>query len=329
MAMLFRCGFALAGRRVATFAVQSRSSVGRHRHGCHGQQTSFGADPLSASARYISTESHRDPYKTLGVDRNASADEIKKAYRREALKWHPDKNSPEKRKEAEQRFAAVASAYETLSDPEKKRQFDGGGFSSDSSGFSGGGFPSSGFGGSHSQESAERLFREVFGAANADQLLSELFGSMGEHAGHRGPKTLQVGMDVQIVLDHDSVRRASRASGIDATNDSMRARCTGKQGRIIKADPRDQTIKVRVDGVGDAWFGAQAVRPLATHATAGPGAAFRRPGAPFGAGDRASMMQMRQELIRKPDGSTVMRTIRTTRRPDGSTREDIMETPVR
>jgi len=63
-----------------------------------------------------------DYYSTLGVDRNASSDDIKKAYRKLAIKYHPDKNGGDK--ESERKFREVSEAYETLSDPEKKRKYD-------------------------------------------------------------------------------------------------------------------------------------------------------------------------------------------------------------
>eukprot|EP01097_Dermamoeba_algensis_P001307 TRINITY_DN1498_c0_g1_i2.p1 TRINITY_DN1498_c0_g1~~TRINITY_DN1498_c0_g1_i2.p1 ORF type:complete len:245 (+),score=53.96 TRINITY_DN1498_c0_g1_i2:59-793(+) len=65
----------------------------------------------------------KDYYKTLEIPHEASQDEIKKAYRKLATKWHPDKN-PEQRELAEQKFKEIAEAYEVLSDPEKRSGYD-------------------------------------------------------------------------------------------------------------------------------------------------------------------------------------------------------------
>src|SRR4030095_13709186 len=81
----------------------------------------------------------KDPYKTLGVDRKASDDEIKKSTRKLARQYHPDTNHGDKN--AEERFKEVQGAYAILSDPEKRKQYDSGG------GIFGGGFPGGGGGG--------------------------------------------------------------------------------------------------------------------------------------------------------------------------------------
>ena len=63
----------------------------------------------------------RDYYEVLGVGKNASADEIKRAYRRMAIKYHPDKNPDDK--QAETKFKECAEAYEVLSDPQKRQRY--------------------------------------------------------------------------------------------------------------------------------------------------------------------------------------------------------------
>src|SRR5690606_5602073 len=65
---------------------------------------------------------YRDYYKILGVPKNATQDEIKKAYRKLAVKYHPDKNPGNK--EAERKFQEINEANEVLSDPEKRKKYD-------------------------------------------------------------------------------------------------------------------------------------------------------------------------------------------------------------
>ena len=64
----------------------------------------------------------KDYYKVLGVDKNASEDEIKKAYRKKAMEFHPDKNPDNP--EAESKFKEAAEAYDTLPTPDKKSTYD-------------------------------------------------------------------------------------------------------------------------------------------------------------------------------------------------------------
>ena len=75
---------------------------------------------------------------TLGISRGASDSEIKKAYRKLAMKWHPDKNQDNK-EAAEKKFKAVSEAYEVLSDPKKKDKYDQFGEDGLRAGFAGGG----------------------------------------------------------------------------------------------------------------------------------------------------------------------------------------------
>src|SRR4030065_2168108 len=82
-----------------------------------------------------------DYYDILGVSKSASAEEIKKAYRKQALEWHPDRHKDEK-EAAERRFKEINEAYQILSDPQKRSAYDQFGHSA----FSPGGMPG-GFGG--------------------------------------------------------------------------------------------------------------------------------------------------------------------------------------
>ncbi len=102
--------------------------------------------------------SKRDPYEVLGVNRNASADEIKKAYRKLAIKFHPDKNPGDHT--AEEKFKEAASAYEILSDPEKKARYDRFGHTGPGMG-GGGGYG----GGGMNMEDIFSQFGDIFGGA--------------------------------------------------------------------------------------------------------------------------------------------------------------------
>ena len=113
----------------------------------------------------------RDYYEVLGVGKNANADEIKKAYRKAAIKYHPDKNPGDK--EAEEKFKEAAEAYDVLSNPDKRARYDqfghagmggaagaGGGFG----GFSGGGF---------SMEDIFSQFGDIFGRGQRSQRVNK------------------------------------------------------------------------------------------------------------------------------------------------------------
>lgn len=99
---------------------------------------------------------NKDYYEVLGISRDASESDIKKAYRKLAMKYHPDKNKGNK--EAEEKFKDINEAYQVLSDPEKKEQFDRFGTTDfNGGGFGGGGFDFSGMGG------FEDIFDSFFG----------------------------------------------------------------------------------------------------------------------------------------------------------------------
>ncbi|KAJ7405640.1 DnaJ subfamily B member 2 [Pitangus sulphuratus] len=118
-----------------------------------------------------------DYYEALGVSRNATAEDIKKAYRKAALKWHPDKN-PDNKEYAEQRFKEIAEAYEVLSDKQKRDVYDR--YGKD-------GLMGAGAGGSRANagapeftftfRSAHDVFREFFGGRDPFAEFFDFFAS--------------------------------------------------------------------------------------------------------------------------------------------------------
>ena len=132
-----------------------------------------------------------DYYKTLGVSKSASADEIKKAYRKLAIKYHPDKNPGDK--EAEEKFKEVSAAYETLSNPDKRAQYDQ--FGHDAYTRSGGGANAGGF-------NAQDIFSQFFGGGG----FGGGFGGFEDLFGggrRQDPNAPQQGEDLRYALEID------------------------------------------------------------------------------------------------------------------------------
>ena len=125
----------------------------------------------------------RDCYEVLGVERTAEPDEIKKAYRKLALKYHPDKNPGDKT--AEEQFKELGEAYEILSDPEKRALYDQHGhaaFDRRAGGYGAGGF-----------HDPFEIFREVFGGGG---IFDDLFGG-----GRSDPSQPQRGNDLRYDME--------------------------------------------------------------------------------------------------------------------------------
>jgi len=204
----------------------------------------------------------RDPYQELGVSRGASADDIRKAFRKLAKQHHPDTNP--NNKAAEERFKQVSAAFDILGDPAKRKKFDAGEIDADGRetmrGFGGGGGGGPWGGGSGGP-------RGPRGAAFEDVDLSDILGEMfGARGGARGPQPggfgggfSQRGGDVRAKLEidleeaiHGGRKRISFSDGrsIDVTipkgadeGQTLRLKGQGSPGR---AGPGDAFIELAV-----------------------------------------------------------------------------------
>lgn len=127
----------------------------------------------------------RDYYEVLGVSKNASADEIKKAYRKKAIQFHPDKNPGDK--QAEENFKEAAEAYDVLSDPQKRQRYDQFGHAG-----VGGASQAGGFGGGMSMDDIFSQFGDIFGGHFGG------FGGFGGFGSSRGGRRVNRGSDLRV-----------------------------------------------------------------------------------------------------------------------------------
>ena len=112
-------------------------------------------------------ENKRDYYEVLGVEKNASAEEIKKAYRKSAMKYHQDRNPGDK--EAEEKFKEIGEAYEVLSDDQKRSRYDQFGFAGVDPNYGAGAGGGAGFGGFGGFGDFGDIFSEFFGGGGRRQ----------------------------------------------------------------------------------------------------------------------------------------------------------------
>lgn len=181
----------------------------------------------------------RDYYEVLGVSKTATADEIKKAYRKKAIQYHPDKNPGDK--EAEEKFKEAAEAYDVLSDEQKRQRYDQFGHAAFSGAGGGGGYGGfGGFGGGGFSMNMDDIF-EHFG---------DIFGGhFGSRGGSRGgtPRGTNLRVRVKITLEEAATGvekkiklnkkvTCSHCNGTGAENPSDLETCSvcGGTGRVVR-----------------------------------------------------------------------------------------------
>ncbi|MCW4468417.1 molecular chaperone DnaJ [Flavobacterium sp. MFBS3-15] len=155
----------------------------------------------------------KDYYEILGIEKGATAEQIKKAYRKKAIEYHPDKNPGDK--QAEENFKAAAEAYEVLSDADKKARYDQFGHSA----FEGGG----GFGGGGmNMDDIFSQFGDIFGSAFGGGFSGGFGGGFGGGGGQRRMKGSNLRIKVKMTLEEVAngvekkvkVKRKVQAKGV-------------------------------------------------------------------------------------------------------------------
>lgn len=127
----------------------------------------------------------RDYYEVLGVDKGAAVEDIKRAYRRLAIKFHPDKNPGDK--EAEAKFKECAEAYEVLSDTDKRARYDQ--------------YGHAGLQGSGVHDFSRMNVDDIFGALNLDDIFGDFFGGFSRRGRSSGPAGPRRGYDLETVVE--------------------------------------------------------------------------------------------------------------------------------
>lgn len=197
----------------------------------------------------------RDYYDVLGIDRKASADEIKKVYRKLAHKHHPDKNPGDK--EAEAKFKEVSEAYTVLSDEKKRALYDQYGHAGPpNSGFPGGG---GGFhGGNFDTAQAEQLFNEIFGGMGGGgfaDMFGQQRGGSRRRSQHRHA-TQAVEAEVSVPFD---VAAAGGTVGINVSGRHIDVKIpagitTGKKLRIPASATGSSDVILKVTVADHPYF---------------------------------------------------------------------------
>jgi DnaJ-class molecular chaperone len=197
------------------------------------------------SAFFISMAANDDYYQILGVAKTASADEIKKAYRKLALQYHPDRN---KTSEAAVKFKEVTKAYEVISDPQKRQTYDQYGAAAFEQGagqgpFGGAGGPFGGFGGQTGPFSYSYSTNGDFGGFSDPFEIFEQFFGGGSPFGQRQRRPVY-----SITIDFmEAVKGTTKKVTIEGKSQTIKIPAGVDEGSRIRFDTYDVVVRVRPD----------------------------------------------------------------------------------
>ncbi len=202
---------------------------------------------------------YKDYYKILGVDRKASVDEIRSAYRKLAMKYHPDKNPGDKK--AEEKFKEINEAYQVLSDSEKRARYDQLG-SAYSSFRSGGGAPGDFPWGNYASGGGVNM-DDLFsggGMGGFSDFFRVIFGDAMRSAGRGYQPPMEYEQEVQITFDeayHGATRQLQTASGKKITVRIPAGVKTGSKVRVPRAAPDGGDLYLVVNIIDEGKFERQ------------------------------------------------------------------------
>jgi len=219
--------------------------------------------------------SKRDYYETLGLSKGASAEDIKKAYRKLAMKYHPDKNK-DKPKEAEEKFKDLSEAYEVLADQEKRTRYDQYGHAGVESTFRQGGFDWSDF--THFEDISD-IFGGFSGSGFGGSIFDQFFGGRqrsGPQEGHSLRYDIEIsleevakGIEKELNIPHSVQCKTCKGQGAKAEDIRACPTCKGA-GQVQRGQKRGNTNFVSISHCPTCrGAGRQIVKPCTTCGGAG------------------------------------------------------------
>lgn len=203
---------------------------------------------------------YKDYYQSLGIARNASADEIRKAYRKLAMKYHPDRNPNDK--PAEEKFKEINEAYQVLSDPQKRARYDqlGSAYSQyERGGGTPGGFNWDQWRSSGAAGGQQVNFEDIFGAGGGfSDFFSSIFGGMGATGGadvrtRRAPSYEQE-LSISLQEAYDGTTRVLEGGGRRVQVKIPVGAKTGTKVRVAGGAPSGADLYLKVTVQDDARF---------------------------------------------------------------------------